>query len=253
MGNNAGLSGRVIIVTGGAASLGKSICETLAEQGASVVIADRDGAAALQLEKLIAGGGGKALAVEVDVLDPSALQRLLDRTVETFGQVDGLVNNAGMLGPVRPMLETTEADVDRVFALNVRAVYSCTRVVAPHMIKRGRGAIVSLVSVAGKEGPKDLSIYSGSKAAVIAFTKSWAKEFAAHGVRVNCVAPAMIGNSGMKDEMPQVFMQDSISRIPMGRVARADEVANVVAFLLTDQASFVTGTCYDVSGGRASY
>jgi len=112
---------------------------------------------------------------------------------------------------------------------------------------------VTIASVAGKDGPKDLSIYAASKAAVIGFTKSWAKELAGHGIRVNCVSPAMIEATGMKDEMPEAFMRDSIGRIPLGRVARAEEVANIVAFLLTDDASFVTGACYDVSGGRASY
>lgn len=178
---------------------------------------------------------------------------MLDRAVSEFGQVDCLVNNAGMLGPVLPLMETTDADVDRVFGLNVRAVYTCTRVVARHMIERRRGAIVTIASVAGKDGPKDLSIYAASKAAVIGFTKSWAKELAGHGIRVNCVSPAMIEATGMKDEMPEAFMRDSIGRIPLGRVARAEEVANIVAFLLTDDASFVTGACYDVSGGRASY
>jgi 2-dehydro-3-deoxy-L-rhamnonate dehydrogenase (NAD+) len=247
------LSGRVAIVTGGAASLGRSISETLARRGASVVIADRDVAGAAVVAKTITTAGGKALALETDVLDCSALRRMLDQAVAEFGYVDCLVNNAGMLGPVRPLMETTDADMERVFALNVRALASCTRTVARHMIGRRRGAIVSIASVAGKEGPKDLSIYSATKAAVIAFTKSWAKELAGYGIRVNCVSPAMIEATGMKDEMPEAFMRDSISRIPLGRTARAEEVANVVAFLLTDQASFVTGTCYDVSGGRASF
>jgi NAD(P)-dependent dehydrogenase (short-subunit alcohol dehydrogenase family) len=247
------LTGRVAIVTGGGASLGEAISNGLARRGAFVVIADRDAAGAQRVQKTIETSGGTALAVEVDVLDETALRHMLDRTIEQFGHVDCLVNNAGMLGPLRPLIETTDADVDRVFDLNVRAVYTCTRLVARHMIERGRGSIVSIASVAGKDGPKDASIYGASKAAVIGFTKSWAKELASHGIRVNCVAPALIEATGMQGEMPKDYARDSVSRIPLGRLARADEVANIVAFLLGDDASFVTGACYVVSGGRASY
>ena len=196
------------------------------------MIADRDAAGAARLQKAIETSGGTALAVEVDVLDEAALRRMLERAIERFGHVDCLVNNAGMLGPLRPLIETTDADVDRVFDLNVRAVYACTRLVARHMIERGRGSIVSIASVAGKDGPRNASIYGASKAAVIGFTKSWAKELAGHGIRVNCVAPALIEATGMQGEMPKDYARDSVSRIPLGRLARADEVANIVAFLL---------------------
>ena len=247
------LSGRVAIVTGGAASLGKAISQGLAGRGASVVIADRDMAAARKVQTSIAEAGGTAVAIEADVLDDKALDELLERSIAQFGDVDILVNNAGMLGPIRSLIETTNEDVDRVFDLNVRSVFACTRIVARHMIERRQGSIVTIASVAGKDGPKDMSIYASSKAAVIGFTKSWAKELVTHGIRVNCVAPSLIESTGMQGEMPDWFSKDSVSRIPMGRAARADEVANIIAFLLSDEAGFVTGPCYDVSGGRASY
>ncbi|OJU25391.1 MAG: hypothetical protein BGN89_03760, partial [Alphaproteobacteria bacterium 64-6] len=207
------LSGRVAIVTGGAASLGKAISQGLAGRGASVVIADRDMAAARKVQTSIAEAGGTAVAIEADVLDDKALAELLERSIAQFGYVDCLVNNAGMLGPIRSLIETTNEDVDRVFDLNVRSVFACTRIVARHMIERRQGSIVTIASVAGKDGPKDMSIYASSKAAVIGFTKSWAKELVTHGIRVNCVAPSLIESTGMQGEMPDWFSKDSISRI----------------------------------------
>lgn len=246
-------SGRVAVVTGGGASVGRAIAENLARRGCAVVIADRDIAAAQSLEAAIAASGGQAFAVETDVTDPASLERMVAGALERFGHIDFLVNNAGMLGPVKPLWETTDADVERVYDLNVRAVFSCTRIVLRHMMERRSGAIVTLASVAGKDGPKDMSIYASSKAAVIGFTKSWGKELAPHGIRVNCISPSLIDATGMQNEMPASFGVDSVSRIPMGRPAHAVEVANIVSFLLSDEASFVTCACYDVSGGRASY
>ncbi len=248
MSGAAQFAGRVALVTGGAASVGRAIVEDLARRGASVVIADRDAPGAHRLAGEVGARGGQALATETDVLDGASLERMLAAALARFGKVDFLVNNAGMLGPIKPLWETTDAEVDRVFDLNVRAVFACTRLVARHMMERRSGSIVTLASVAGKDGPKGLSIYASSKAAVIAFTKSWAKDLVGHGIRVNCVSPALVEASGMQREMPDWFTSDSV-----GRSASAAEVAHVIAFLLSDEASFVTAACYDVSGGRAVY
>ena len=243
----------VAIVTGAGAGVGRAIAQRIAQGGASVVVADRDFDAAQAVQREIAGRGGLALATRTDVTSNASLDDMFGAALREYGQVDWLVNNAGMLGPIKPVWETTDEEVQRVFELNVRCVYACTRLVAKHMIERRSGSIVTIASVAGKDGPKGMSIYASSKAAVIGFTKSWAKDLAPFGVRANCVSPSLVAATGMGDEMPDWFKADSVARIPMGRAADASEVANVVHFLLTPEAGFVTGACYDVSGGRASY
>lgn len=244
---------RIAIVTGAGASIGRAIALKLARQGVTVVIADRDFKAAQSVQTEITSNAGHALAVQADVTEAVALQHLVDTTVKQYGRIDYLVNNAGTLGPIKPMWEITDAEVDRVFAINVRAIFALTRLVVPHMMKQGSGSIVSLASVAGKDGPQELSIYAASKAAVIGVTKSWAKEFIPHGIRVNCVSPALVEATGMRNEMPDYISTDAAKKIPMKRLVRVDEVANVVSFLLSDEASFVTGACYDISGGRSNY
>ena len=145
---------RVAIVTGAGASIGRAIALRLARQGVTVVIADRDLKAAQSVQTEITSNAGQALAVQADVTEATALQHLVDTTVKQYGRIDYLVNNAGTLGPIKPMWETTDAEVDRVFAINVRAIFALTRLVVPHMMKQGSGSIVSLASVAGKDGPQ---------------------------------------------------------------------------------------------------
>lgn len=244
---------RVAIVTGAGAGVGRAIAQRLAQAGAAVIVADRDFDAAQAVCGEIVAAGGFALATRTDVTSDASLQDMVTAALNEYGQVDWLVNNAGMLGPIKPFWETTDEEIQRVYDLNVRCVFACTRLVARHMVERKTGSIVTIASVAGKDGPKGMSIYASSKAAVIGFTKSWAKDLAPYGVRANCVSPSLVSSTGMRDEMPDWFQADSVARIPMGRAADASEVANVVHFLLTPEAGFVTGACYDVSGGRASY
>ncbi|MCA1687756.1 MAG: SDR family oxidoreductase [Actinobacteria bacterium] len=246
------LSGRVAVVTGAARGIGFAIAERLSQAGASVVIADITERGAAAAAERLREGGGKAVGVVADVTSPGEVAAMVERAIDAFGKLDILVNNAGITGRDAPLWETTDEDWGKVLGLNLTATFYCCRAVVPHMRERRSGAIVNVASISGKEGNPNMIPYSVSKAGVICLTKALAREVIQDNVRVNCVAPGVIETPLLEQLQPEAI-EYMRSKVPMGRMGHPEEVAAVVHFLASDDASFVTGQCYDVSGGRATY
>ncbi len=243
------LNGQTAIVTGAANGIGEVIARRLANVGARVAIADIDEQAAVAAADRI---GEFAFPVRLDVTDPSSVEQAVRAVLVRTQSLEILVNNAGLAGKAAPIWEQTDEDWARVLAINVTGPFFLCRAVMPHMRSRGYGRIVNIASIAGKEGNPNMVAYSASKAAIIGLTKSIAKEVATEGICVNAVSPAVI-RTKMLDQLTPAQVSYMVERIPMKRTGQPEEVAAVVHFLSSRDCSFVTGQCYDVSGGRATY
>ncbi|MCP5110572.1 MAG: SDR family oxidoreductase [bacterium] len=247
------LTGQTAVVTGAATGIGEAVARRLAGAGARVGVADiqLDGATAVA-GSIAAANQGRAFPLQMDVTDPKAVAAAVNDAIELTGRLDVLVNNAGVAGKVAPLTEQSDEDWDRVLRVNATGVFNCCRAVIPLMRERKYGRIVNVASVAGKEGNPNMTGYSASKAAVIAFTKSLAKEVALDGICVNAVAPAVVRTRILDDVTPEQI-DYMTSRIPMRRTGTPEEIAAVVHYLSSPDCSFVTGQCHDASGGRATY
>ena len=243
------LAERTALVTGGARGIGLAITERLVADGARVMIADLDGASAKKVTEQL---GDNVTALVADVSRADHVERVVKGTVDRWGRLDIVVNNAGITGRSFPIQDLSDDDWHKVIACDLTSVFFVCRAAIRHMLTTGGGRIINIASIAGKEGNPTLVPYSTAKAGVIGLTKALAKEVATKNIFVNAVAPAVIGTELLK-QMEQSTVDLLVSKIPMGRVGTPQEVAALVAWLASDECSFSTGAVYDLSGGRATY
>lgn len=253
MGKKSGmrLKDKVAIVTGGASGFGRGIAEVFSAEGAKVVVADLNGDGAKAVAQEI---GESAIGIKADVTKRGDVEAMVAAAVDTFGGLDILVNNAGYTHKNQSMLTVSEDEFDRIFAVNVKALYFAALVAVPVMEKRGGGVIINTASTAGVRPRPGLTWYNGSKGAAIMLTKSMAAELAPKKIRVNAINP-VIGETGMLEQFMGVPDTPEnrarfLATIPLGRMSKASDVANTALFLAEPASNFITGVAIEVDGGR---
>ena len=245
--NKFDLKNKVALVTGGAQGFGLAIVERLLQSEAEVIIWDND-------EKVLSNLklNGKVHKFLVDVTDFDNVQKSTKETFSMVDKIDILINNAGIAGPSYKTWEYPIADWQKVIDIDLNGVFYCCKNIVPHMIKNNYGRIVNIASIAGKEGNPNAMPYSAAKAGVIALTKSLGKELADKNIAVNCVTPAA-AKTRIFDQISEEHINYMLSKIPRNRFVRVEELASMVAWMVSDENSFTTGAVFDLSGGRATY
>lgn len=242
-----GLTGKVAMVTGAAQGIGKAVALLLARNGADIIVADINLEKAEETAKEIQVLGRKALAVKVDVGSFDDVIRVVQTVLEEFSQIDILVNNAG-INRDKLILRMTEEDWDAVLTINLKGTFNCTKAVVRHMSKQRSGKIVNIASVVGEMGNAGQANYAASKAGVIGFTKTVAREFAQRGINVNAIAPGYI-ETPMTDVLAEKVKEELRRMIPMERLGKPEDVAEAVLFLVSEASSYITGQVLNVNGG----
>ena len=240
------LDNKTAVITGGAQGIGRAVAERFVAEGARVVLADLDGAAAEAAAKEL--GPDVATGVACDVVNGEDVERALETAVSTYGSLDIVVNNAGITRDAT-MRKMTEDQFDQVIAVHLKGCWHGTRLAAARMREQKSGAIVNISSISGKVGMVGQTNYSAAKAGIVGLTKAAAKEMAHHGVRVNAIQPGLI-RSAMTEAMPQRIWDEKMAEIPMGRAGEPAEIANVALFYASSLSSYMTGTVAVVTGGR---